>query len=75
MQVESAHREILRVLLERLFELGLLSKSACQGAEDLVYSMIDFPDFFGDPALPRKEADSVAGTYDSCPDAHGKINL
>jgi hypothetical protein len=63
--MESAQKEIMSVLLKRLFDLGYLSKHTYQGAEDLVHSMIDFPDFFGYPVRLKKEREKNAGTQDS----------
>ena len=44
--MESAQRELLCVLLRRLYELGLIDKSTCLGAEDLVHSGIAIPELF-----------------------------
>ena len=44
--MESAQRELLCVLLRRLQELGLIDKSTCGRAEDLVHSDMDIPELF-----------------------------
>ena len=64
--MESAQEEIVSVLLRRLFDLGLLSKSTYQGAEDLVHSMLGFQDFLGYPVCLTKECEECAGTQNSC---------
>lgn len=43
--MESIQREILSVLLERVFASGLISKNTYMKAEDLVHSVIDIPEF------------------------------
>lgn len=63
--MESAQEEVMSILLRRLFDLGLLSKSTYQGAAEMVHSMIDFPDFFGYPVCLTEEAKKDAGTQDS----------
>lgn len=44
--LESAQREVVSVLLGRVFSLGLISKSTYSHAEDLVHSVIDLPELF-----------------------------
>jgi hypothetical protein len=60
--MESAQKELMCILLGRLYDLGLLSKSTYQGAENLVHSMMNFPDFFESPASWTEECDMDAGT-------------
>lgn len=52
--MESAQRELLCVLLRRLYELGLIDKGACMGAEDLVHSGMEIPELFRSSVRPPK---------------------
>ena len=54
--MESAQRELLSVLLQTVYDYGLLSKAAYLNAVDLVHSVIDFPEFFRYPVCLTKEA-------------------
>ena len=54
--MESAQRELVSVLLDRIRSLGLISNSTYSGAVDLVHSVIDFPEFFQYPVCLTKEA-------------------
>ena len=54
--MESAQRELMSVLLERIFSLGLISKTTYSKAVDLVHSVIDLPELFGYPVCLTKEA-------------------
>jgi hypothetical protein len=54
--LESAQRELLSVLLGRVFSLGLISKSTYSHAEDLVHSVMDFPELLRYPVCLTKEA-------------------
>lgn len=54
--MENAQRELVRVLLDRIRSLGLISDFTCSRAMDLVHSMADFPEFFGRPVRPAEEA-------------------
>ena len=54
--MESAQRELVSVLLDHIRSLGLISNSTYSGAVDLVYSVIDFPDFFRYPVCLTEEA-------------------
>lgn len=47
--MESVQRDLLRVLLEHIRSLGLISNSACDQAVNMV-SEKDLPEFFQDPA-------------------------
>ena len=60
--MESAQRELMSVLLERIMNLGLISKTTYSGAVDLVHSVIDFPDFFEYPVCLTGEGENGAGT-------------
>lgn len=53
--MESAQRELLSVLLGRVFSLGLISKSTYSHAEDLVHSVMDFPELLRYPVCLTKE--------------------
>lgn len=64
--MESAQKEVMSVMLKRLFDRGCLSKHTYQGAEDLVHSTMDFQDFFGQPVCLTKEREEHTGTQDSC---------
>ena len=44
--MESTQREVVSVLLEHVFSLGLISQFTYSKAEDLVYSVMDFPELF-----------------------------
>ena len=54
--MESAQRELLSVLLGRVFSLGLISKSTYSHAEDLVHSVMEFPELLRYPVCLTKEA-------------------
>ena len=54
--MESAQRELMSVLLRRVFSLGLISKTTYSKAEDLVHSVIDLPELFSYPVCLTKEA-------------------
>lgn len=56
--MESAQKELLSVLLDRVRSLGLISKSTYSHAEDLVHSVIDLPEFFRYPVCLTEEASS-----------------
>lgn len=44
--MESAERKIMQILLEKLCTEGLISKSTCIKAGELVHSVIALPEFF-----------------------------
>ena len=52
--MESAQRELISILLERVFSLGLISKTTYLKAEDLVHSVIDLPELFQYPVCLTK---------------------
>lgn len=54
--MESVQREILAVLLGRIFELGLLSEATYQSARNSVASMIDLPELLWYPVRLTEEA-------------------
>ena len=56
--MESAQRELLSVLLGDVFTRGLISKTTYLKAEDLVHSVMDFPEFFRYPVCLTREADN-----------------
>ena len=47
-------QEILGVLLESLYERGLLSKPVYESANQLLQSTSDLPSFFGHPVCSRE---------------------
>ena len=53
--MESAQRELIRVLLRHVLSLGLISKSTYLKAEDLVHSAMDFPELLRCPVCLTKE--------------------
>lgn len=53
--MDSAQRELICVLLDRIRTLGLISNSTCSGAMDLVNSSINLPDFFQNPVCLTAE--------------------
>ena len=53
--MESAQRDIISVLLEHIFSMGLISKNTYLMAEDLVYTDMDFPQFLWYPVCLPKE--------------------
>lgn len=63
--MESAQRELVSVLLERLFSLGLISKNTCLKAEDLVHSVIDLPELFQYSVCLTKEVCTLECAQDT----------
>ena len=55
--MESAQKELVRVLLDHIHALGLISDFTCSRAMDLVHSVIDFPELFQVPVCLTKEAE------------------
>ncbi len=55
--MESAQRELARVLLDHIRSLGLISDFTYSRAVDLVHSVIDFPELFQYPVCLTKEAE------------------
>ena len=53
--MESTQREVISVLLERIFADGLISQSTYSKAEDLVHSVMDFPELFRYPVCLTEE--------------------
>lgn len=45
--MESAQRDLIAVLLDRMLARGLISKAAHSRAVDLVHSAANLPDLFG----------------------------
>ncbi len=56
--MESAQRALLRVLLDRILSLGLISQRTYSKAEDLLSSATDLPELFRPPLCPAEEADA-----------------
>ena len=54
--MESTQREVVSVLLEHLFAQGLISQFTYSKAEDLVHSVMDFPEVFRYPVCLTREA-------------------
>lgn len=65
MDMVSMHREVLRVLLDRLMEKELLTKSIYDGAVNLVNSRLDFPDIFRHPVCCPKEGNDNGSSQDT----------
>lgn len=63
--MESAQRELASVLLARLQEAGLISKTTYSKAVDLVHSMIDLPQFFQYPVCLTKEVSALECAQDT----------
>ena len=63
--MELAQKELVSVLLDHIRSLGLISNSTYSGAVDLVYSVIDFPEFFQYPVCLTKEASEHEYTRDT----------
>ena len=63
--MESAQKELVSVLLEQVFSLGLISKTTYLKAEDLVHSVIDLPEFFQYPVCLTKEVSAFECTQDT----------
>ena len=63
--MESAQKELVGVLLEQVFSLGLISKTTYLKAEDLVHSVIDFPELFRYPVCLTKEVGGYERTQDT----------
>ena len=55
--MESAQRELVKVLLDHVRTLGLISDFTYSKAVDLVHSVIDFPELFQVPVCLTKEAE------------------
>ena len=55
--MESAQRELMSVLLESVYDRGLLSKSTYLNAVDLVHSVVDIPPLFRYPVCLTEEAE------------------
>ncbi len=62
--MESAQRELLSVLLDRLQEAGLISKTTYSKAVDLVHSVIDFPPLLRYPVDLKKEVSALECAQD-----------
>lgn len=54
--MENTQREVVSILLQHIFSLGLISQSVYLKAEDLVHSGIDFPELLPVPACLTEEA-------------------
>ena len=67
--MESTQREIIAVLLKRVYESGLITESVYSKAADLVYSAIDFPEFLQYTVCSEKEAEALEYTENPRGDA------
>lgn len=63
--MESAQREMVSVLLTRLQEVGLISRTTYSKAVDLVYSSIDLPELFQYPVCSTKEVSPLECALDT----------
>ncbi len=54
--MESARREVLIVLLGRVFELGLISENTYREARNTLASAKELPELLGNPVCRTKEA-------------------
>lgn len=63
--MESAQKELVSVLLEQVFSLGLISKTTYLKAQDLVHSVIDLPELFQYPVCLTKEVPALERTQDT----------
>lgn len=63
--MESAQRKLLSALLRDIFSRGLISKTTYLDAEDLVHSVIDFPELFQYPVCLTKEASNCERAQDT----------
>lgn len=63
--MESAQRELVSILLDRIHSFGLISDFTYSGAVDLVHSVIDFPAFFRYPVCLTKEASGLECAQDT----------
>ncbi len=54
--MESAQRELLSVLLKRVFSLGLIPEATYLSARNAVASTINLPELLWDPVRPAKGA-------------------
>lgn len=63
--MERTQRELMHVLLGRIFSLGLISKHTYESAENLVFSKTAFPTLLHDSANPIKEAHRIERSQNS----------
>ena len=63
--MESTQRDLVSVLLIKLQEAGLISKTTYSKAVDLVHSSIDLPRLFKYPVCLTKEVSSHEYTQDT----------
>ena len=60
--MESTQQTILLTLLDALNAKGLLAKTTYSGAQNLVYSGLDLPEFFWYPVCCQKEEGNINGS-------------
>lgn len=63
--MESIEKEMVRVLLERIFLLGLIPKNTYLEARNLVYSVMDIPEGLWYPVCLTKEVKEHEFTSDT----------
>ena len=63
--MESEQRELLNILLQTVYDRGLLSKTTYLNAVDLVHSVMDIPPFFRYPVCLTEEASGHECTQDT----------
>ena len=60
--MESAQRDMLAVLLKRVFERGLISEAAYRSARNTLASSACLPELLRYPVCPAKETMTDGGT-------------
>lgn len=63
--MESVQQALVRVLLDHIRALGLISDFTCSKAVDLVYSAAELPEFFQYPPCLTEEAEGDECTQDT----------
>ncbi|MPN56728.1 hypothetical protein SDC9_204420 [bioreactor metagenome] len=63
--VESTQRDIMTVLLGRVFELGLISEQTYKSARNSLASSIDLPEMLWYPVCLTKEAMTDGSTQNT----------
>ncbi len=60
--MESAQRDMLTVLLGRVFELGLISESTYRSARNSLASTVDLPEVLWYPVCLTEEDEAINGS-------------
>lgn len=63
--MEGVQRDVLAVLLERVFELGLISEATCRASRNSLASLKGLPEMFRDSARPAEEAMTDGNTQNT----------